>query len=277
MKKFYLLFSIIIISVTATAQNKEKIKGSKNVTVTQRELATFEKLEVEDNLEVFLIKGAGESIEIEADDNLHEIIQTDMNGSTLRIYTSKQANRYEKLTVRVTYTNNLKNITARHETILNALADLELDTIAVENLDYSKSFMNVKAKKFSLKMNDKTEAELNLKAEESFIELSKKAELKALVASASAKFDLYQETSAIIEGDAANAIIRLDNSAVFTGKKFTVKNLELMAEGYSTNTIMAAENLTITATGKSETLLYGSPKVEVKNFTNNAIIYKKEL
>ena len=116
-----------------------------------------------------------------------------------------------------------------------------------------------------------------MKADESFIELSKKAELKALIASTSAKFDLYQETSAVIEGDAANAIIRLDNSSTFTGQKFTVKNVELMAEGYSNNTVMAAETIVITATGKSETLLYGSPKVEVKNFADSAIIYKKEL
>ncbi len=278
MKKFYLTVAAILITCTLFAQNKEKIKGSKNVIVTQREISAFESLEIEDNIEVFLVKGEGEGIEIEADDNLHEIIQTELNGNTLRIYTSKEATRYDRLIVRVTYTNSLKNVTAKHETILNALAVLELDTINISNFDYSKSYLNVKAKKFSLKMNDKTKAELNLKADESFVELSKKAELKALIAaSVSAKFDLYQETIAIIEGDAASATIRLDNSASFTGKKFTVKNIELIAEGYSTNNVMAAETISITVTGKSETLLYGTPKVEVKNFAGNAVIYKKEL
>lgn len=277
MKKYLIVLLTVLLTTAGFAQKKDKIKGSKNVTVTQREAAAFENLEVEDNIEVFLVKGAGESIEIEADDNLHDAIQTDINGSTLRVYTSKDVSRFDKFIVRITYTDNLKNIVARHETTINSLADLETDSITIKNFDYSKSYLNVRAHSFNLYLNDKAKAEVNFKGETSFFELSKKSSLKALVAATgSAKFDLYQESVAVIEGDTPQALLRVDNSASFTGYKFTVKNLELVAEGYSNSNVMAAETAVISASGKAEIDFYGAAKVEMKTFAGNAVISKKE-
>ena len=54
-------------------------------------------------------------------------------------------------------------------------------------------------------LNDKSEAELNIKADNTTIEVSKDAEVKALIASPIVKIDLYQKGKAIIEGDAASA------------------------------------------------------------------------
>ena len=277
MKRIYLLTLALLFTAFSFAQKKDKLKGSKTVTVTQKEIGEFKNLEVEDNIEVFLVKGGAQALEIEADDNLHEAIQADVNGNTLRIYTSKDISGFKKLSVRITYTGSLRVITAKHETVLNALSDLELDSITVKNFDYSKSYLNVKSKSFSLIMNDKTKAEINLKADNSFVELSKNAEIKALIASPAVKFDMYQKTVAIIEGDAETAILRIDNNASFTGKKFTVKKMELVAEGYSVCDVMATDTISISANGKAETQLFGSPKIEMKSFADSAVLYKKEL
>lgn len=274
MRTFYVLFLGLLISAPAIAQKKEKLKGSKTVTVTQKEVGAFDNLELEDNLEVFLIKGSNQGVEVEADDNLHEAIIAEVTGSTLRIYTSKDITGAKSLSVRVTYTDALKTITAKHEVVLNALSELELANVTVKNLDFSKSFLNVRSANFSLIMNDKTKAEVNIKADNAMVELSKNAEIKALIASSNVKIDMYQKTKAEIEGDAAFAKIRLDNNATFIGKKFTVKNMDLMAEGYTNSSIMAAENISIFAAGKSEIELLGTPKIDMKNFADNAVIKK---
>lgn len=276
MKKYYLLAAFLLFTALAFAQKKEKIKGSKTVTVTQKEIGAFENLEVEDNIEIYLAKGGTQGLEIEADDNLHEAIMAELNGSTLRIYTSQEVSGAKKLSVRVTYTDDLKTITAKNEVIVNALADLQLDNITVKNLDYSKSFLNVKSRNFTLIMNDKTIAEVNSQGESTTVELSKNAELKALIASPSVKIDMYQKTVATIEGDAENAIIRLDNNATFTGKKFTARNMDLVAEGYTICNVTAIDTITIAASGKSETQVFGKPKVAVTEFADSAVLYKKE-
>lgn len=276
MKKIHLLLFTLLITTFSFAQKKEKIKGTKIVTVTQKEIGNFESIEIEDNLEIFLAKGGTQGLEIEADENLHEVIMAELNGTTLRLYTAKEVTGSKKLSIRVTYTDNLKSITAKNEVVLNSLTDLQLDTIAIKNLDYSKSYLNVKSGNFSLSLNDKTTAELNLQAESASIELSKSAQLKALIASPEVKIDMYQKAVATIEGDAANAKIRLDNNATFTGRKFSVKNMELISESYTTNIVNALETISISVSGKSQTQLLGKPKVTVLNFADSAVISKKE-
>lgn len=276
MKRFYLLALALLFTAFSFAQKKEKIKGSKTVTVAQREIAAFENIEIEDNLQVYLSKGGAEGIEIEADDNLHEVIMSEINGGTLRLYTAKEVSGAKSLSVRITYTDNLKSITAKNEVIVNALADLQVENITVKNLDFSKSYLNVKSTNFTLVLNDKATAEVNSQGESTTVEMSKNAELKALIASPNVKIDMYQKTVAIIEGDAENAVIRLDNNASFTGKKFTAKNMELIAEGYTTCNVMATDNINIAASGKSETELFGKPKVSMSQFSDSAVLYKRE-
>ncbi|WP_286924880.1 GIN domain-containing protein [Flavobacterium sp. UBA4197] len=275
MKKTILLFALLLTTAFSFAQKKEKLKGSKIVTVTQKDVDKFESLEFEDNLEVFLVKGDKQALEIEADDNLHEAIKAEMYGSTLRVYTDKEITTAKKLSVRVTYTDNLKMISAKNETKLNALADLQLDNVTVKNFDYSKSYLNVKSSVFALIMNDKSKAELNIKAESATIELSKNAELKALIAAAESKIDLYQKATATLEGDSGISKIRLDNNAVLNAKKFAVTDMELISESYTSSYVNALKTISIFATGKSEIQLFGAPKVDMKNFADNATLYKK--
>lgn len=277
MKKSCLLLLALLFTAVTFAQKREKIKGSKNVTVTKKEIGTFDSLELEDNLEVYLTKGTQQGLEIEADDNLHESVQADIHGGTLRLYTNKEISGAKKLSVRITYTGELKSILAKHQVMLYALTELELDNVAIKNLDFSKSFLNVKAGTFSLSLNDKTTAEINIKADNTTIDLSKTAQLKALIATQNLKMDMYQKTVAVIEGDAAEMQLRLDNNTVFTGKKFTVKNAAVVTEGYAKCSIVVAETLALEASGKTETELYGAPaSVTMKKFADSAVIYKKE-
>lgn len=276
MKNVYVLFLSLVVATTAMAQKKEKIKGSKIVTVTQKEMPAFESLEVEDNIEIFLVKGNVQAIEIEADDNLHEVIASEIYGNTLKLSTTKQVSSSKKLSVRVTYTDALKTVTGKHESVINSPAELALENITIKNLDYSRSYLNVKSTNFTLSLNDKAKAEINVKAESTTLELSKNADLKALVASPALKLDMYQKTKAVIEGDTADAKIRLDNNASLEAKKLAAKNMELVTEGYTTCNVTALENITISASGKSEIQLLGKPKVTVQNFADSAVIYKKE-
>ena len=55
-KKIYLLFAFLFLTTISVAQKKEKIKGSKIVTVSVKEIPSFENIEINDNFEVFLVK-----------------------------------------------------------------------------------------------------------------------------------------------------------------------------------------------------------------------------
>ena len=276
MRKITLLFLLVFTSTLVYSQKKEKIKGSKIVTLSIKKLESFENIDIEDNLEVYLVKADSASMEIEADDNLHDIINYTVLGNTLRINSLKDVYGEKKFSVRINYTDSLKLITVKHNTKLHALADIELENITIKNYDNSRSYLNVKSKFFAIMLNDKSEAELNIKANNTTVEVSKDAELKALIASPEVKIDLYQKGKAEIEGDAAIAKVRLDNSSDLIAKKFTISNLDITVESYSKASVNVAKNIKISAAGKSEIELLGEPKIDIVKFTNNTTLYKKE-
>jgi hypothetical protein len=275
MKKYTVILLLLLSTTLSFAQKKEKVKGSKTVTVELREIGPFESLEIEDNLEVYLERGDKNEIKIEADENLQDLITLDLKDKTLRIYTSKHAVNYKKLIVRVTYTNDLNLVTSKNETTINAIQEILLENITFKSHDYSQLFLNVNAKNFILQADDKSKTELNLKSENTSIEMSKNATLKALVSTIDLKVDLYQKANATIEGTATNAIIRLDNNSELTGNKLTIKNIDVTAESYSNCSVNAVTTVIIDAANKSEIQLVGAPKIEIRRFADEAKLIKK--
>jgi Putative auto-transporter adhesin, head GIN domain len=274
MKKNILLIAILI-STIAVAQKKEKVKGSKLVTTEKFEVAAFDQIEIEDNLEVFLVKGDKNSIEIETDDNLQAAINHQTYGTSLRLNTNKEITGFKKLEVRVTYTDNLKLITNRHEAKLNIQSVMELENITIKTFDYSKSVLNINVANFTLLTNDKSKVEVNIKSQEAFIEISKNAAIKGLITSNKLKLDQYQKGEALVEGEVNEMKLRLDNNATFDGKKLNIKTLDLTTEANSNCNIYTNGNVSIAASGKSEVTIFGDPKIDLKKFANEATLYKK--
>ena len=167
-------------------------------------------------------------------------------------------------------------VVAKEKATINALADLNLENIIIKNFDNSKSFLNVKSINFSLVLNDKAYAELNIKAEKTTFELTGNSKLKALVASPEFKLDMYEKSDAEIEGDAAIANIRLDNNADLEAKKLVVTTMNLKTEMNSNCEINVKDNVTISATGKSQIELLGDAKVELPVFRDTAKLQKIE-
>lgn len=277
MKKI-ILFSFLLLSVATIAQKKEKVKGSKTVKLEQKQVDKFESLEVEDNLEVFLVKGNECALEVEADDNLIEFVEYKINGSNLRISTTKDISSYKKLSVRVTYTDKFNMVIAKDETNVTALSDVVLNDITFKSYDYAKLFLNAKTKNFTLMANDKSKVELNLKSEKTAIDVSKSAYIKALISSSDMRFDMYQKSSADVEGDVIDLKIRLDNNTEFNGKKLIGKNASIETTSNAKAYINVSNIVTLDASGDSEIEMFGDPvKYELKRFTDTATLQKKQL
>jgi hypothetical protein len=181
MKKNAALILLILCTTLAFSQKKEKIKGTKIVTISQRETGDFDAIQAEDNLEIYLERGEKNEIRIEADENLHEIIQFDLRDKMLRLYTSKESSIFKKMVVHITYTNTLSKVIAKNESRVYAIQEIVLDDISFNSVDFSRLFLNVNSKKFNLVADDKSKAEINLKAEEANLQLSKNSTIKSLV------------------------------------------------------------------------------------------------
>lgn len=270
-----LLFIFFLAAISVVAQKKEKIKGSKLVTVEIKPVDAFENLDIADNLEIFFVKGTSASVEIDADDNLHEIVDISSKGKSLQLSTKKQVTGSKKFTLRITFTDDLKLVTLRNEVKASSLIDIDLESITYKCYDDSRLYINSKSKNFTLFLDDNSKSEINCKGEKTILNLSKNSELKALIASSDIKADLYQKAEAKIEGDCNNLILRLDNNTNFTGKNLVSKSAEIVTEMNSSASVFVKTAVMISATGKSEIEFYGDAKVDLQKFTDSAILKKK--
>ncbi len=277
MKKNIFIIALILVTTTVFSQKKEKIKGSKTVTIEQKTVADFDAIEVLDNLEISLIKGDKNGVELEADDNLQGALSLVSTGSVLTLSLSNKIASYKKFNIRVTYTDAFKVITSRDEAKITALETIKLATLSCNSFDTSKLFLNVDSKIFSLSNSDKSKAELNLKTDQSTIVMSKNAELKALISSPTLKMDMYQKAEATLEGDIIDFQLRLDNNAEFVGKNLSSKNAIVLAEAYSKGSVFASTTFNLDASGDAAIELYGDPKIEIKRFSDEVVLSKKRL
>lgn len=270
-----LLLAAFLFVLSASAQKKETVKGSRMVTIEQKQTEPFTALEVRDDLEISLIKGDQNGVEIEADDNLHEVLGIAYNDSIMVLSMSKKISGFKKFSIRVTYTDQFKSVTAKGKSVVNALEEIHLDEIAFQSFDNAQLHLNLAPKSFRIAADGRSRVQLNAKSESGSVIISKNAELKALVSASEFKCDLYQKAEATIEGDVIDFTLRLDNNASFIGKKLSAKNIALTAEGYVVCDVWADTAFSMEASGDAEIRLYGAPKIEIKKFTDSAKLLKK--
>jgi hypothetical protein len=274
--KSILLFLAFSLQVGIFAQTTDKIKGDRNVTIKQTYIDDFEVISVGDDFNVDLIYNSKPSVEIETDDNLHEVIQFEVVNGVLTFKELQRITSKRALKITVNYANALKGIEVKNSAELRSLTSMELGPVSLSVSDNARAYLNIKATDFDFKASGKSKTRLNLTAESSKIELSDDSKLDALINSPASEFDLYQRTDATIEGTTDTANLRLDNSSNFFGNNYTVKNCQLTTEGSSDATIEVLENFSLEASGNTETFLYGEPSIVIKRLSGSAKLQKKE-
>ncbi|MBV7267837.1 DUF2807 domain-containing protein [Winogradskyella sp. WHY3] len=265
---------MMVAAPTIIAQ--EKIKGDRNVTMKQTYIDDFETIVVDGSFSIEVVYNSKPSVSVEADDNLHEVIQFDVVDGVLMFVETMRITSKKKLNITVNYGDALKHIETKGDGEIRSLTSMELGDATLTTSDNSRAYLNIRAKNFVYKSSGKSKTRLNLTADSTKVELSDNSKLDALVNSKVADFDLYLRSDAVIEGKANNSVIRLDSSTNFNSPKFDVNTVDAILEDNSDLTIASTESITIAASGDSEIYLYGSPAITITKFEDTAKLQKKK-
>ena len=92
------------LSMTAcvNAQLRKTVRGDGDVVKKERTASSFDGIRVSTGIDVFLKQGDKESITVEADENLHEYIMTEVRDGVLHVYTDANIREAEMKRVYVT-------------------------------------------------------------------------------------------------------------------------------------------------------------------------------
>ncbi|WOD42484.1 GIN domain-containing protein [Hwangdonia lutea] len=269
------LFTCIICYATQ-AQNTEKVKGNRNVTILRTPINSFHTIIVDADFKIDIIFNKEPSVVVETDENLHEFIVFNVRDSVLTFKKTKRITSKKRLYIKVNYDGFLRHIETREHGEILSLATMELQNASLKTIGNSRAGLTLHSNSFNLESLDKSKVKLNLTADSTQIILNGYSKLEALIQSPVLKADLYQRTHATIEGDCDNLLLRTDNNSQFNGKNFTVSNCSLTSETSSQATLEVIDNITVSLSGSSALYLYNNPKIIIENFTNTSKIQKKE-
>lgn len=104
MKKHIILSLWMLCSLPLVAQPFKQVKGNGVVTTNERDVnANFHAIHASNGINVYLNSGDKASLKVETDENLHEVIVTEISRGTLKITTDKNISKSTKRNVYVTY------------------------------------------------------------------------------------------------------------------------------------------------------------------------------
>lgn len=157
MKSSILSLALTLSLTIASAQwGDNYIKLSHNITTETRNFTGFDKIEVSEDFEVRIrLSDTAEKVELEANENLHDLIQVEKEGKTLKIYTKPYSTSYnsrnkksgakERLVAYIT-AKSLSEIKGNEDVIIVLEDKLYSDklTIALDEDSTFEGFLEVK-------------------------------------------------------------------------------------------------------------------------------------
>lgn len=135
MKTTTKFLSILFLATVLTSCNVNifnRVNGNRNVITKERKLkGDFTKIKVGTGLDLYVIQGSKNSIKLEADENLHDIIITEINDhGVLNIYAEKNIWQAKARKIYVTI-KNLEALTATSGANIYAKETLEVKDIKI--------------------------------------------------------------------------------------------------------------------------------------------------
>lgn len=273
----HLVSLLFILFSLSSGFSQEKIKGDRNVISKETQIYPFKKLVLSEKFDVILTEDDNASIEIEADENLHEYIKFEVIDSVLSFKTTAKIVSSKKLEIKLQYTKELKEIELFENSEVSALTNINTPTMTLKTSDNSRAYLNIRSPFFNFIGQGKSKSRLNIESKEVELELNDYSNLEALVTTETLTANIYMHAKTNLEGSSNQLLLNTIASADFGGKNLTVNTCNLNAEDTSDVTLNVSEVITINASGNSDIILYGNAKVNLETFTGSAILQKKEL
>lgn len=198
MKTAKLITFILAVALTTSVQSqfRPNVKGSGNVVTKERKAGYFNAVHVSSGIDVYLTQGEKESITVEADDNLHDYIETEIKDNTLKVYS--QANiRSAKATIVYVTIKEVEELTASSAGDLFGENTIKTKTLYLSASSAGDITLNIETEKLKCRLSSSGDMTLAGVANELEANLSSAGDLKA--------FDLetrIADVSASSAGDA---------------------------------------------------------------------------
>lgn len=155
------------------------VRGNGNVMTESRTLnASFHSIKAAEGLDVYLTQGTSESIEVQADENLHDIILTEVKDGVLHIHTDKNIAHSSAQKVMVQF-DDLEKITSTSGSDVYSTNTIKVDAIEIKSTSGSDMELELDAKTVTCKATSGSDLRLSGKTDKFYAESTSGSDIKA--------------------------------------------------------------------------------------------------
>ena len=276
MKKFNLLIifiSLVLIPLNLSAQ--DKLKGNKIVTTEDRYIDNFNKIEVNDKLDVILTQGMEQSVTVEADENLHVAILTEVRDSTLIISLTKRIVRKKALKIHVVIDNYIDEIISNDKSDIKSISTLKFNQLTINADDDSKLTLDIHASKFILNNNESANVKLTVNADEIYINADKSGKAKINISCNHVEAIIQGNSTTTVSGTCSELYVNAENKSDFKGEALESNEVIVDSSDSADVQVNAKTSILVSAIDSSEIHIYNNPTITIEKFTDKAILRKK--
>jgi hypothetical protein len=138
-------------------------RGNGNVIKQERKLTDFLKIKVSYGIDVIISQGDSEKVTVEADENLVDLIKTEVKDQTLKIYHEENISKAKKMCVYVTV-KDLNSIIASSGSDVTTEKEIKLDKLVVEMSSGSDGNLKLNANELICETSSGSDLELSGKS-----------------------------------------------------------------------------------------------------------------
>jgi len=276
MKKIFILV-LAVISVTMTAQKKEKIKGNREVLIKKFDIPSFNTLEVGEHFNIKLEKAIdAPRVIIETDDNLFEVIHFQVEDGVLDFYTSMEIVKKKRLRITVFVPEEFYQIKLNGKAKVFNEEMLELKSLQIDTDDKSSAELNLTLKdELHINALKKSDIELKVDVPKAIFVLDDDSQLNGKIAIKNLDLKVFNSAYATLEGEVDELSLTATDKAEVKDSKLSVKEANVLVKNKAEVHLNIINNVVLSLLGKSETYLFGNPQIKLKSFNDNAVLYKK--
>lgn len=173
MRQTYLLLSALLLLSTSCMIG---VQGNGRVEEQKRQIESFESISVSGMFEVYVRQGNSNTLRLVADENLHELIETRVEGDRLYISTKETIGKAKELDVYL-MVENLKAIDASGAISLKSEGEIESRDLRIESSGAAEIDLEVDVDDLIVETSGAAEIEMAGKADRLRVETSGAAEL----------------------------------------------------------------------------------------------------
>lgn len=172
----FLLLSIILLLAACGEQVHEE--GNGNISQETRNIGAFSTIEIDGHYEVVLQEGTNPLIEVETDENLHQYLETTLDGQTLKIRNIEKVKPSEQTRLIITY-QRLEDIRLGGSTALSNRNTLNAETLKLRVDGAGLVDLGLEVRELEIKLTGAGSVNLHGNVEEQKISLSGAGHLAA--------------------------------------------------------------------------------------------------